>query len=207
MPALLEELSVLQVGSSESIGEDDSHTAGFGDTRIPPMSTSEMSKRSDSLRVLSTAEGDGPSLASGTSFPSRTVFRHLICDLYNCRPDRLSDVEPVRELLLEAARIIGATTVAQAFHRFEPQGVTGTVVLAESHISVHTWPESRYVALDIASCGEMDPRLGFRHLREAFGASDARVQEILRGVPEELELLDNMARNGVRIFTEIAVRA
>jgi S-adenosylmethionine decarboxylase len=85
--------------------------------------------------------------------------------------------------------------------------VTGTVVLAESHISVHTWPESRYVALDIASCGEMDPRLGFRHLREAFGASDARVQEILRGVPEELELLDNMARNGVRIFTEIAVRA
>ena len=83
--------------------------------------------------------------------------------------------------------MIGATIVGEAFHHFSPHGVSGTLVIAESHLSIHTWPESGYVAIDIFTCGDLEPRPGFDYLGKALGARSCRVQEILRGVPEDLD--------------------
>ena len=89
--------------------------------------------------------------------------------------------------MLAAAEHVGATVVGEVFHRFSPQGVSGSVVIAESHLSIHTWPETGYVAVDIYTCGGLDPRPGFRHLGRVLDARTCRVQEIVRGLPEDVE--------------------
>ncbi|MGE0709519.1 MAG: adenosylmethionine decarboxylase [Planctomycetota bacterium] len=116
----------------------------------------------------------------------KTIARHLIAELYDCDVSVLSEVEPIRAAMLEAARVIGATVVGEAFHRFTPHGVSGTVVIAESHLSIHTWPERGYAAIDIFTCGGLDPRPGCDYLKQALGASSGRLQEILRGLADEL---------------------
>ncbi len=116
----------------------------------------------------------------------KTIGRHLIAEFYGCQDTLLDDLEGIRRIMLQAAEVIGATVMGETFHRFSPQGVSGTVVISESHLSVHTWPEYNYVSVDIYTCGGLNPRLGFRHLEQQLGARDNRVQEILRGLPEEL---------------------
>ncbi len=116
----------------------------------------------------------------------KTIGRHLIAEFYGCQDTLLDDLEGIRQVMLEAAQVIGATVMGDTFHQFAPQGVSGTVVISESHLSIHTWPEYSYVSVDIYTCGGLDPRPGFRHLEQRLGARDSRVQEILRGLPEEL---------------------
>ena len=134
----------------------------------------------------------------------KTIARHLIAELYDCEHAIITEVEPVRERLLECARLVGATVMNEAFHRYSPQGVTGTLVIAESHISVHTWPEHGYAAIDIFTCGGLDPRPGFAYLKQAFGAREARMQEIVRGLPEELADDATVLPEDVRIITDVA---
>ena len=117
----------------------------------------------------------------------KTIGRHLIAEYYGCTAPLLNDVEALRGAMIEAAEIVGATVLGHTFHGFSPQGASGTVVIAESHLSVHTWPERGYVAVDIYTCGGLDPRKGFDLLTERFQAQSCRVQEILRGLPEDLE--------------------
>ena len=100
--------------------------------------------------------------------------------------DGFDNVAEVRRHMHLAAEAIGATIVGDTFHHFSPQGVSGSLVIAESHLSVHTWPETGYVALDIYTCGGLDPRLGFEYLGRAFHARKYRVQEIVRGLPEDV---------------------
>ena len=116
-----------------------------------------------------------------------TIGRHLIAEYYGCDFDVINNVEYVKTHMCEAANKIGATVLGEKFHQFEPQGVSGTVVIAESHLSIHTWPEKGYVAVDIFTCGGLDPSLGFEYLGEILKAGSGRVQEILRGLPEDLE--------------------
>lgn len=116
-----------------------------------------------------------------------TIGRHLIAEYYDCDGSDLNSTENVRQILLDATASIGATVVGETFHKFAPQGVSGTVVIAESHLSVHTWPERGYVAVDIYTCGGLDPYPGFELIGERLGASSSRVQEIIRGLPDELE--------------------
>ncbi len=117
----------------------------------------------------------------------KTIGRHLIVELYRCRQDLLNDVGVVRAHMLEAARVCGATVMGESFHAFSPQGVSGTVVISESHLSIHTWPENGYVSIDVYTCGGLDPHPSFDYLATAFEADAARHQEILRGLPEELD--------------------
>ena len=117
----------------------------------------------------------------------KTVGRHLIAEFYGSRCGRLDDVTWIEERMLAAAELIGATVKGWSFHRFEPNGVSGAVVIAESHLSIHTWPEKGYAAIDIFTCGGLDPRPGARQLARECQATDTRVQEIHRGIPEELE--------------------
>ncbi len=116
-----------------------------------------------------------------------TVGRHLIAEFYRCDLSMLDDVEAIRSHMHAAAVAVGASIVGDTFHRFTPQGVSGTVVIAESHLSIHTWPENGYVAVDIYTCGGLDPRPGFEYLGRALGASKCRVQEIVRGLPEDAD--------------------
>jgi len=116
-----------------------------------------------------------------------TIGRHLIAEYYNCDSDAINNVEYVKSHMCEVAEKIGATVLSEKFHQFEPQGVSGTVVIAESHLSIHTWPEKGYVAVDIFTCGGLDPSVGFEYLGQMLKAQSGRVQEILRGLPEDLE--------------------
>ena len=136
----------------------------------------------------------------------KTIARHLIVELYDCDAVAINDIGTVAEHLRQAAEICGATVVGEAFHQFEPEGVSGTLVIAESHLSIHTWPSRGYVAADIFTCGGLDPRPGFRHLKAAFGAASARVQEIVRGLPDELANPQDRALmpDDVQIVTETA---
>jgi S-adenosylmethionine decarboxylase len=115
-----------------------------------------------------------------------TLGRHLIAEFYGCESVLINTVADIRQMMLEAAEVVGATVVGESFHHFSPIGVSGTVVIAESHLSVHTWPEHGYVAVDIFTCGGLDPRPGFEFLKKKLGASSSRVQEIVRGMPEDI---------------------
>ena len=134
----------------------------------------------------------------------KTIGRHLIAEYYECRRDTLDDVSTVKQAMLDAARAIGATVLGDNFHQFEPHGVSGTVVIAESHLSVHTWPENGYVAVDIYTCGGLDPRIGFELLADRLGAQGCRVQEILRGLPEELDDSTTLQVGDVQIISQTA---
>lgn len=116
----------------------------------------------------------------------KTLGRHVIGEFFGCGAAALDDAPQLEAWMHEAATAIGATVVASAFHRYEPQGVSGTLLIAESHLSVHTWPEYGYVAVDIFTCGGLDPRKGFAWLERVLGASDARMREIVRGIPEHV---------------------
>jgi len=104
---------------------------------------------------------------------------HLIVEL--AEAEGLDDPERIRQAFLDAIEASGATLLHIHLHRFTPQGVSGVAVLAESHISVHTWPESRYGAFDVFMCGDADPRKAVDVLKAAFNARRVEVTEILRG--------------------------
>ena len=132
----------------------------------------------------------------------KTLGRHLLAEFYGCERGVLDDVEAVAAMLRDAAREVGATIVAEAFHRYEPHGVSGTLLIAESHLSVHTWPEHGYVAVDIFTCGGLDPRAGFALLTRRLGARESRTHEIVRGLPEHLA--ETIGPDDVTLITRVA---
>ena len=133
----------------------------------------------------------------------KTIGRHLIAEFYRCDLTILDDVDRIHSFMRQAAERIGATVLGSSFHRFAPQGVSGTVVISESHLSVHTWPEYGYVAVDIYTCGGLDPRPGFEQLRSQLKAESWRVQEILRGLPEDLDTTDMPLPENISIITRM----
>lgn len=108
--------------------------------------------------------------------------KHVIVDLHGCDQRILDDLEILRNTLREAVRLSGATIITDVFHRFSPQGVTGVIVLAESHASLHTWPEHAYAAIDIFTCGErMMTDLAVDYLVKNLGATHSDVRTLSRG--------------------------
>lgn len=104
---------------------------------------------------------------------------HLLIDLYGA--SHLNDMELIEKTMLRCVEAAGATLLHIHLHPFEPDGVSGVAVLAESHISVHTWPENRFAAFDVFMCGNTKPELCIDIMREAFQAERVEVQELLRG--------------------------
>ena len=133
----------------------------------------------------------------------KTLARHLIAELYGCPFESLDDLEGIRTAMLEAAEVVGATVLKDAFHPFEPDGVSGVVVIAESHLSIHTWPHRGYAAVDVFTCGGLDPNPGCRHLAERLGAESMRLQEIVRGLPEDLADAPRLIPDNVRLVTDL----
>ena len=113
---------------------------------------------------------------------SQEFGKHYLIELSGCNPDIISRVETVRDIFLEAAQRSKANVVNHFFHQFTPVGVSGVIVISESHFAVHTWPESSYAAADILSCGEMDVQTAIDVLSERFQASKIDVRVEKRGV-------------------------
>lgn len=109
--------------------------------------------------------------------------RHLLLELFDCDFDAIANLENVKGALVEAAKRAHATIVDVVFHEFNPFGVSGVVVIAESHLSIHTWPEYRYAAVDIFSCGDaLQPEVAADYLVKEFGAGRTSVLELQRGM-------------------------
>lgn len=145
---------------------------------------------------LSPAGGcDGPVRPDGRNRSRRGNFylaeqhltqgRHILFDVWGVDPDLLNDLPRIRAAMLDAADAAGATVVDDRFHRFPAQGLSGVIVLSESHISVHTFPEHSYAAFDVFTCGaHVDPEEACRHLLDALHAERWFVRRVLRGMQD-----------------------
>ncbi len=113
--------------------------------------------------------------------------KHLLLELYRCDSTKLNDESFLRCILNKAAKLAKATVLNLISNKFEPQGVTAIALLAESHISIHTWPESNYSAVDIFTCGKnMLPELASQYLIEALEAEEHSLRIIERNPPAEV---------------------
>lgn len=113
----------------------------------------------------------------------QSLGNHLIIELYECHSDMINDAKQVEERLIEAVRISGAKMVQSVIHKFNPHGISGVIVIEESHFSVHTWPEYGYCALDIFTCGdEIDYYSALHYLKNEFQAQNLSVTEMKRGM-------------------------
>ncbi len=118
---------------------------------------------------------------------SEAIGKHCILELYDCDSSRLDDEAFLRDAITTAARRAGATLLNLITHRFEPQGVTGLALLAESHISIHTWPESGYAAVDVFTCGDHTmPERACQVLVAELSASHHKLTSFRRETPTSI---------------------
>ena len=109
--------------------------------------------------------------------------RHILAEFYGCNEEILNDVGKVERAMVDAALEAGAEVREVAFHKFSPQGVSGVVVISESHLAVHTWPELGYAAVDVFTCGDtVDPWDACRYLVTSLQATDVDATEVKRGL-------------------------
>lgn len=109
--------------------------------------------------------------------------RHLLCEYHGCDRETLNRPDVIRAELLDAVKRAGATPIQDMVHNFTPHGVTGVVVIAESHFAIHTWPEYGFAAVDLFTCGDtVDPWVAFEHLGKALRAASHSVVEMRRGL-------------------------
>ena len=117
-----------------------------------------------------------------------SLGNHILADLYQCNREIISNQKSVQMTLLESARIANATVVADVFHSFNPQGISGVVVIAESHIAIHCWPEYACVSVDIFTCNEkMNAQAALDYIAKSFESNQIVMKAIKRG--EQLEVL------------------
>jgi S-adenosylmethionine decarboxylase proenzyme len=110
------------------------------------------------------------------------IARHLLAEYYGCDPVQLNDPERLRPLLEQAVVEGKATVIKTSLHQFSPHGVSGVVILAESHLAVHTWPEYGFAAVEILVCGETpDPEASHRYLLGQLKPSHHTVRLLQRG--------------------------
>ncbi|MDD2479549.1 MAG: adenosylmethionine decarboxylase [Victivallaceae bacterium] len=110
--------------------------------------------------------------------------KHMTIEFYDCDSSILADPVKMENIFIEAAHASGATVIGQNFHSFEPQGVSGFVVIAESHFSVHSWPEHDYAAVDIFTCGES---ISF----------DAAVESLKNGMQSRNTIISSVMNRGI----------
>ena len=119
---------------------------------------------------------------STSPLPEGYLGRHILLELYDCHADLLKFPPDSERILLAAAQAMGATVIGSHFHAFPEHGVSGVVVIAESHLTVHTWPEYGYAAVDVFSCGVLDLDAGVGRLVRDYGAGRVEHQTIERGL-------------------------
>ena len=112
----------------------------------------------------------------------QSLGTNLMVDLHDCSADILDDIIKVEEAMVAAAEAAGATVVEAHFHEFKPIGVSGFVVITESHLAIHTWPEHRFAAVDIFTCGqEVNPERAAQELIDKLECQNPSMFEVKRG--------------------------
>ena len=155
----------------------------------PGWATTERSKDLSSGATNSCASNSCATDTSATDM----VGKHCILELYDCDPSKLDDETFLRQTITTAAQRAGATLLNLITHRFEPQGVTGLALLAESHISIHTWPENGYAAVDVFTCGDHTmPEKACEVLCEELEAGRHALRSFLRETPAALGTTERM---------------
>ena len=109
--------------------------------------------------------------------------RHILAEFYGCPEQLLNDLPCVEREMVSAAKAAGAEVREVVFHEFSPQGLSGVVVISESHLTIHTWPELGYAAVDVFTCGEtVDPWASCNYLKQKLSAANMTAKEIKRGI-------------------------
>lgn len=109
--------------------------------------------------------------------------RHILAEFFDCDPNVLNNPALVEKYMLDAALECGATIVNKCFHLFAPHGVSGVVIISESHLAIHTWPEFGYAAVDLFTCGEQcDPKVSYEFLKRKFNSRGAKYTQLNRGL-------------------------
>ncbi|MDD3150209.1 MAG: adenosylmethionine decarboxylase [Candidatus Gastranaerophilales bacterium] len=109
--------------------------------------------------------------------------RHILAEFFECNSNILNNIELIEKHMVDAANECGATIVEKCFHMFNPHGVSGVVIIAESHFAIHTWPELGYAAVDLFTCGEScDPKIAHDFLKRVFNAQKTSYSELKRGL-------------------------
>jgi len=112
--------------------------------------------------------------------------RHILAEFFECDPNILNNIQKVESLMIDAALECGATIVQKCFHMFSPHGVSGVVIIAESHLAIHTWPELGYAAVDLFTCGEKcDPKIAYEFLKKHFNSTNASFTQLNRGILDD----------------------
>lgn len=126
-----------------------------------------------------------------------SLGRHILVEFIGCSSDILNDVAAIEKGMIDAAKDAGATVIQSSFHHFSPYGVSGVVVIQESHLAIHTWPEYQYAAVDLFTCGtSVDPWVSFDHLRKVFEAQNYSALEMYRGSLSLLKRADYKVEEG-----------
>ncbi|SET78923.1 S-adenosylmethionine decarboxylase [Salinibacillus kushneri] len=111
-----------------------------------------------------------------------TVGTHLIAELWECKIEKLNDMEYNEQILVEAALKAGAEVREVTFHKFSPQGISGVVLISESHLTIHSFPEHAYASIDVYTCGKrMNPNKAIQYITESLEAKSVDKVEIPRG--------------------------
>lgn len=119
--------------------------------------------------------------------------RHILAEYYGCNINILNNLELLEQSMREAVIRSGATIIDSTFHQFNPHGVSGVIVIAESHMAMHTWPEYGYAAVDFFTCGDrVDPWKAFDFMNETLKSVKNSTKELKRGLvePESQTLLE-----------------
>ena len=113
----------------------------------------------------------------------KKLGNHLLIEYYDCNSEVLKNTLLIEKYMIEAAKMAQATIVESVFHTFSPWGVSGVVVIEESHLTIHTWPEYKYAAVDLFTCGNtIKSWVAFKFLEEKLKAERADLTEISRGI-------------------------
>lgn len=121
-------------------------------------------------------------MVKGGNLNMDTMGRHVIAELWGCDFDKLNDVVQIERIFVDAALKSGAEIREAAFHKFAPQGVSGVVIISESHLTIHSFPEHGYASIDVYTCGELDPNIAADYIAEALGAQTRENIELPRGM-------------------------
>ncbi len=118
-----------------------------------------------------------------------TMGRHVIAELWGCNVEKLNNVSFIEQVFVDAALKAGAEVREVAFHKFAPHGVSGVVIISESHLTIHSFPEHGYASIDVYTCGDrIDPNVASSYIAEALGATTSEVIEVPRGMgPVKIE--------------------
>ncbi|NJP37026.1 adenosylmethionine decarboxylase [Alkalicoccus luteus] len=112
-----------------------------------------------------------------------TMGRHVIAELWKCNIEKLNDMAFIERTFVDAALEAGAEVREVAFHKFAPQGVSGVVIISESHLTIHSFPEHGYASIDVYTCGDrIDPNVAADFIANALGAGRSEVVEVPRGI-------------------------